>query len=78
MNTSEYLLKEYEVLTDRYATASRHLKELLRPISALPADEGPDSKMEKHTEPEIRELPLNLLNGKFAVLRTRRNQQNSK
>ena len=56
MNTSEYLLIEYKALTDRYTTASRHLKELLYPISALPADEKPDFKAIKEILLELHKL----------------------
>ena len=56
MNTSEYLLIEYKALTDRYTTASRHLKELLYPINALPADEKPDFNTIKEMLLEIHKL----------------------
>ncbi len=56
METSEYFLKEYRALTDRYATASRHLKELLYQINALPADEKPDFKAIKELLSELHKL----------------------
>jgi hypothetical protein len=74
MNTSEYLLKEYKALTDRYTTASRHLKELLYQISALPADEKPDFKaikeilLELHKLEELMEYVLSKLHDIFHQL----------
>lgn len=74
MNTSEYLLKEYKALTDRYTTASRHLKELLYHISALPADEKPDFKaikeilLELHKLEELLEYVLGKLHNIFHQL----------
>ena len=74
MNTSEYLLKEYKALTDRYTTASRHLKELLYQISALPADEKPDFKaikeilLELHKLEELMEYVLGKLHNVFHQL----------
>jgi hypothetical protein len=74
MNTSEYLLKEYKALTDRYTTASRHLKELLYQISALPADEKPDFKvikellLELHKLEELLEYVLGKLHNVFHQL----------
>lgn len=74
MNTSEYLLKEYKALTDRYTTASRHLKELLHQISAIPADEKPDFKaikeilLELHKLEELLEYVLGKLHDIFHQL----------
>jgi hypothetical protein len=74
MNTSEYLLKEYKALTDRYTTASRHLKELLYQISALPADEKPDFQaikeilLELHKLEELLEYVLGKLHDIFHQL----------
>ena len=56
METSEYLAKEFKALTDRYAAASRHIKELLYQISALPNDEKPDFKTVKKLLYELQKL----------------------
>lgn len=56
METSEYLAKEFKALTDRYAAASRHIKELLYQISALPDDEKPDFKTVKKLLYELQKL----------------------
>lgn len=56
METSEYLSKEYRILTDRYATGSRHLKELLYQINALPEDKDPDFKAIKELLRELHKL----------------------
>jgi len=56
METSEHLAKEYKALTDKYATASRHIKELLYQISALPDGEKPDFKTAIKLLNELNEL----------------------
>ena len=56
METSEHLAKEYKALTDKYATASRHIKELLYQISALSDGEKPDFKTAIKLLNELNEL----------------------
>jgi hypothetical protein len=56
MDTSEYLAKEYRSLTDKYATANRHIKEILYQISALPQEKKPGFKSVKELLFELQKL----------------------